>query len=152
MLKSLSGKTLEVLGRRIVQLDCGNGHSLSVQFDVCRGISFQLVSVVSFLLQDFWTVMSEDYLALTDPNGNAVPIVRQGTSVYLTPAVIPYKVARVVRLASECLPDLLAGSEGVCDCFHPSIDRLPKIGMLIAAANTVKVGSGPMDHGSMNVG
>ena len=69
MLKRLSGKTLEVLGRRIVQLDCGNGHSLSVQCYVCRGISFPLVSAVSFLLQDCWTVMSEDYLALTDPNG-----------------------------------------------------------------------------------
>ena len=29
---SLSGKTLDVQGRKIVQLDCGNGHSLSVQF------------------------------------------------------------------------------------------------------------------------
>ena len=31
-LRSLSGKALEVQGRKIVQLDCGNGHSLSVQF------------------------------------------------------------------------------------------------------------------------
>ena len=31
-LRSLSGKTLDVQGRKIVQLDCGNGHSLSVQF------------------------------------------------------------------------------------------------------------------------
>ena len=50
------------------------------------------------------------------------------------------------KTCTECLPDLLAGLEGACDCFHPSIDRLPKIGMLIAAANTVKVGSGPMDQ------
>ena len=35
--KSLSGKTLELLGRRIAQLDCGNGHSLSVQFYACLG-------------------------------------------------------------------------------------------------------------------
>ena len=62
ILKSLSGKTLEVLGRRIVQFDCGNGHSMSVQVYVCRGIPFPLVSAV--LLQDCWTVASKDYLAL----------------------------------------------------------------------------------------
>ena len=44
-LRSLYGKTLDVQGRKIVQLDCGNGHSLSVQFYVCTGIPFPLVSV-----------------------------------------------------------------------------------------------------------
>ena len=92
-LRSLSGKTLDVQGRKIVQLDCGNGHSLSVQFYVCTGIPFPLVSVARLLLQDFWTVMAKDYLALIDPMGNPVPIVRQGTLVYLTPTVIPYAVA-----------------------------------------------------------
>ena len=38
-LRSLSGKTQDVQGRKIVQLDCGNGHSRSVQFYVCTGIS-----------------------------------------------------------------------------------------------------------------
>ena len=56
-LRSLSGKTLDVQGRKIAQLDCGNGHSLSVQFHVCTGIPFPLVSVARLLLQDFWTVM-----------------------------------------------------------------------------------------------
>ena len=67
-----------------MQLDCGNGHSLSVQFYVCTGIPFPLVSVARLLLQDFWTVMAKDYMALIDPTGNPVPIVRQGTLVYLT--------------------------------------------------------------------
>ena len=53
-----------------MQLDCGNGHSLSVQFYVCTGIPFPLVSVARLLLQDFWTVMAKDYLALIDPMGN----------------------------------------------------------------------------------
>ena len=88
-LRSLSGKTLDVQGRKIVQLDCGNGHSLSVQFYVCTGIPFPLVSVARLLLQDFWTVMAKDYMALIDPTGNPVPIVRQGTLWYLTPTVIP---------------------------------------------------------------
>ena len=68
-------------GRKIVQLDGGNGHSLNVQFYVCTGIPFPLVSVARLLLQDFWTVMAKDDIdmALIDPTGNPVPIVRQGT-------------------------------------------------------------------------
>ena len=58
-----------------MQLDCGNGHSLSVQFYVCTGIPFPLVSVARLLLQDFSTVMAKDYLALVGPMGNPVPIV-----------------------------------------------------------------------------
>ena len=49
----LSGKTLDAQGRKIVQLDCGSGHSLGVQFYVCTGISFPLLSVARLLLQDF---------------------------------------------------------------------------------------------------
>ena len=33
---------------------------------------------------------------------------------------------------------------GVCDCFDLSIDHLQKVGMLIAAVNAAKLGSGPM--------
>ena len=54
-LRSISGKTLSILGRRVVELDCG-GHSLCVQFYVCDNIPFPLVSVSRFLLQDFWTL------------------------------------------------------------------------------------------------
>ncbi|CAE7288670.1 unnamed protein product, partial [Symbiodinium sp. KB8] len=84
-LRSLSGKTLDVQGRKIVQLDCGYslsvqfyvctgiphtgvfvqldcGYSLSVQFYVCTGIPFPPVNVARLLLQDFWTVMSAQRL------------------------------------------------------------------------------------------
>ena len=90
-----------------MQLHCGNGHSLSVQFYVCTGIPFRLVRVARLLLQDFWTVMAKDYLALIDPMnpmGNPVPIVRQGPLVYLCPTVIPYAVADAARMAASCLP------------------------------------------------
>ena len=49
-----------------------------VQLYVCPGVSFPLVSAVRFLLQDCWTVMSKDYMALIDPPRNPAPIVRQG--------------------------------------------------------------------------
>ena len=57
-LRSISGKTLQVLGRRVVKLDC-DGPSMCVQFYVCDNITFPLVSVSRFLIQDFWTVMSK---------------------------------------------------------------------------------------------
>ena len=142
-LRSLSGKTLEVQGRKIVQLGCGNGHSLSVQFYACTGIPFPLVSVARPLLQDFWTVMAKDYMALMDPTGNPVPIVRQGTLVYLTPTVIPYAVADAAKMAASCLPGVMTGIElelgavelrGVSDLHDSSIDHVFQIGALIVAA------------------
>ena len=151
LLRSLSGKTLDVPGRKIVQLDCGNGHSLSVQFYVCTGIPFPLVSVARLLLQDFWTVMAKDYMALIDPTGNPVPIVRQGTLVYLTPTVIPYGVANAARLAATCLPEVMSGIEeelgalelrGVSDVHDCSIDHLCQIGALIASAQGMRSSEG----------
>ena len=53
--------------------------------------------------------MSKDYMALVDPDGNPAPIVRQGILVCLTPSVIPYNVVTTAKLATDCLPDLLAG-------------------------------------------
>ena len=150
-LRSLSGKTLDVQGRKIVQLDCGNGHSLSVQFYVCTGIPFPLVSVARLLLQDFWTVMAKDYMALIDPTGNPVPIVRQGTLVYLTPTVIPYGVANAARLAATCLPEVMSGIEeelgalelrGVSDVHDCSIDHLCQIGALIVSAQGMRSSEG----------
>ena len=127
-------------GRKIVQLDCGNGHSLSVQFYVCTGIPFLLVSVARLLLQDFWTVM-------IDPAGNPVPIVRQGTLVYLTPTMILYGIANAARLAATCLPEVMSGIEeelgalelrGVSDVHDCSIDHLCQIGALIASAQGIR--------------
>ena len=41
---------------------------------MCVEESRPLVRAVRFLLQDFWTVMSKDDMALTDPDENPVPI------------------------------------------------------------------------------
>ena len=150
-LRSLSGKTLDVQGRKIVQLDCGNGHPLSVQFYVCTGTPFPLVSVARLLLQDFWTVMAKDYLALIDSVGNPVPIVRQGALIYLCPTVILYAVADAAGMAASCLPEVMDGIEnelgsvelrGVTDMNDGSIDHLFQIGALIAAAEEVKAKEG----------
>ena len=40
-----------------------------------------------------------------------VPIVRQGTLIYLCPTVIPYAVADAARMAASCLPDVMDGIE-----------------------------------------
>ena len=107
--------------------------------------------VARLLLQDFWTVMAKDYLALIDPVGNPVPIVRQGTLIYLCPTVIPYAVADAARMAASCLPEVMDGIEnelgsvelrGVTDMNDGSIDHLFQIGALIAAAQEVKAKEG----------
>ena len=70
-LRSISGKTLDILGKRVIEFDC-NGHSLCVQSYVCNNIPFPLVSVSKFLLQDFWTVMSKNFMALMTPINRTV--------------------------------------------------------------------------------
>ena len=142
-LRSISGKTLSILGRRVVELDCG-GHSLCVQFYVCDNIPFPLVSVSRFLLQDFWTIMSRNFMALMTPTHRTVPIVRQGTLVYLTPTVIPYHSGNHSELEINCLMDELdlssldyelRGAQDSEDCQY---DHLSKIFALIAAAKDKK--------------
>ena len=114
---------------------------------------------MTFLKQDFWTVVSKDYMVLIQADRNPVRIAGQGKLVYLTPTVVPRNVADAAKLATDCLPDMLARLEqdvsalklsGVCDCFDPLSDHLQKIGMLIAAANAAKVGSGPMDEWTLD--
>ena len=103
-----------------MQLDCSIGQSLSVQFYVCTGMPFPLVSIADLLLQDFWTVEARDYLALIDSTRNPHPILRHGTLVYLTPTVIPHAVVDASTLAASSLTDVLSGREqppgalGVC--------------------------------------
>ena len=50
--KSISGKTLDIIGKRVIELDC-EGHSMCVHFYVCQSIPFPFVSVARFRLQDF---------------------------------------------------------------------------------------------------
>ena len=140
-LRSISGKTLSILGKRIVELDC-NGHSLCVQFYVCEHIPFPLVSVSRFLLQDFWTIMAKDFMALMTPSNQTVPIVRQGTLVYLTPTVIPYSAYSGPRTESEIsslmddldLETIDLELRGITDSTHCEYDHLSKISSLVAMA------------------
>ena len=95
--------------------------------------------------------MAKDYLALIDPMGNPVPIVRQGALVYLCPTVIPYAVADAARMAASCLPEVMDGIEnelgslklrGVTDMEDGSIDHLFQLGALVAAAQEMKAKEG----------
>ena len=141
-LRSISGKTLNIVGKRIIELDCG-GHSMCVHFYVCEGIPFPLVSVSRFLLQDFLTIMSRDYMALLTPHGKTVPILRQGTLlVYLTPTIIPFAQAIVPTTEIEIcsllddldLSGLTGNLRGVSDVIDGSYDHMSRIVELIAAS------------------
>ena len=63
------------------------------------------------MLQDFWTVVARRYLALLDMTENLLPIVRQGTLVYLTPTAIPKAVVETARLVASCFSNVLSGME-----------------------------------------
>ena len=141
ILRSISGKTLDIIGKRVVELDCG-GHSLCIHFYVCQSIPFPLVSVARFLLQDFWTIMSRNFMALMTPTCKAVPIVRQGTLVYLTPTIVPYKdsdcrytEAHISSIMSDLdLEDCDVELRGITDVTDNDYDHIAQIHSLIAAA------------------
>ena len=141
ILRSISGKTLDIIGKRVVELDCG-GHSLCIHFYVCQSIPFPLVSVARFLLQDFWTIMSRNFMALVTPTCKAVPIVRQGTLVYLTPTIVPYKdsdvrytEAHISAIMSDLdLEDCDVELRGITDVTDTDYDHIAQIHSLIAAA------------------
>ena len=141
-LRSVSGKTLQVLGRRVVELDC-DGHSMCVQFYVCDNVPFPLVSVSRFLIPDFWAVTSKDFMGLMTPNHQIVSTVRQGALVYLTPTAIPYDRYSGPRTELEIcsltqdidLTSMDSELRGVSDAQDCQYDHLSKIADLIAASS-----------------
>ena len=147
-LRSISGKTLGVHGRKIVQLDCGNA-LLECAILWCASSPFLLVSVARLLFRGLWTVVAKDYFALIDSTGNPVPIVRRKTLVYpmLMPTVIPYAAAdardwqRVVcqRKCREWNKSLVPWSCMECrPCVTARLTIFCQIGALIAAAQGAK--------------
>ncbi|CAE7295848.1 unnamed protein product [Symbiodinium sp. CCMP2456] len=146
ILRSISGKTLGIIGKRIIELDCGN-HSLCVHFYVCQSIPCPLVSVARLLLQDFWTIMSRNFMALLTRDRKTVPIIRPGTLVFMTPKVAPYQESdcpytdlQVSAIVSELdLDDCDIELRSVTDTTDIAYDHIPQIHSLIAAAKKGKV-------------
>ena len=109
---------------------------------VCEGIPFPLASGSRFLLQDFLTIVSRDFMALMTPQGKTVPILRQGTLVYLTPTINPFSQATVPSTECEIsslldeidLSGLTSNLRGVTDIVDCSYDHMSQIVELIAAA------------------
>ena len=118
---------MQVLGRRVVELDCA-GHSMCVQFYVYDDIPFPWVSVSRLLIQDFWTVMSKDFMALMTPNHQTVPIARQGTLVHLTPTVISMIATQDPevswRCAVSCRNLKLRGMADLQDCEYAHLAKI----------------------------
>ena len=86
--------------------------------------------------------MSRDFMALITPTGLPVPIVRQGTLVYLSPTVIPFSSSDAPRseleinslMAEIDLAALDVELRGVTDIADLAYDHVSKISSLIAAA------------------
>ena len=81
-------------------------------------------------------------MALMTPTCKAVPIVRQGTLVYLTPTIVPYKdsdvrytEAHISAIMSELdLEDCDVELRGITDVTDNDYDHIAQIHSLIAAA------------------
>ena len=86
--------------------------------------------------------MSRNFMALMTPTCKAVPIVRQGTLVYLTPTIVPYKdsdvrytEAHISAIMSELdLEDCDVELRGITDVTDNDYDHIAQTHSLIAAA------------------
>ena len=86
--------------------------------------------------------MSRNFMALMTPTCKAVPIARQGTLVYLTPTIVPYKdsdvrytEAHISAIMSELdLEDCDVELRGITDVTDNDYDHIAQIHSLIAAA------------------
>ena len=87
-LRSVSGKPLNIIGRKLIRYDAA-GVTLFTKYYVCD-VPFCIVSVARMLLQDFCTVLSKDSMKLLTPQRASVDITRHGTLLYLTPEIVPY--------------------------------------------------------------
>ena len=87
-LRSVTGKPLNILGRKLIKYDAA-GVSLFVNYYVCD-VPFCLVSVARMLLQGYWTVLGKDCMKLMTPQEETINVTRHGTLLYLTPSIVAY--------------------------------------------------------------
>ena len=87
-LRSVTGKPLIIIGRKLVRYDA-SGVTFFVNYYVCD-VPFCIVSVARMLLQGFCTVLSKDSMKLLTPKRESIDITRHGTLLYLTPDFVPY--------------------------------------------------------------
>ena len=84
-LRSISGQPLTVYGRRLVKLDF-DGQPCFLHFYVCD-VPYCVVSVGRLLRQGFQVTMTRESQVLSTPDGSQVPIVRQGSLLFLRPTL-----------------------------------------------------------------
>ena len=87
-LRSVTGKPLNILGRKLLKYDAA-GVSLFVNYYVCD-VPFCLVSVARMLLQGYWAVLGKDCMKLMTPQEETINVTRRGTLLYLTPSIVAY--------------------------------------------------------------
>ncbi len=85
-LKSVIGKPLNIIGRKLVRYDA-SGVTLFTNY-VCD-VPFCIVSVARMLLQVFCTVLTKDSMKLLTLQCDSVDITRHGT-LHLTPDIVLY--------------------------------------------------------------
>ena len=94
-LRSVTGKPLNIVGRKLIKYD-SDGVTLFVNYYVCD-VPFCLVSVARLLLQDYCAVLGKGYMKLVTPQEETIPVTRHGTLLYLTPHMVPYDAEQMTH-------------------------------------------------------
>ena len=87
-LRSVTGQLLNIYGRRLVGMKVGD-----VEFHMhfyVTDIPYPIVSVGRLLSQGYTAVLGSDTQALQAPDGQTIPVSREGSLLFLKPEILPF--------------------------------------------------------------
>ena len=87
-LKSISGQTLNIYGRKLVAFEI-EGKRLRLNFYVCD-IPYSVISVARLLQQGCKATLSSEGSRLEGPSGESMPVIRYGSLLFLCPKLVSF--------------------------------------------------------------
>ena len=87
-LKSISGQTLNIYGRKLVAFET-EGKRLRLNFYVCD-VPYSVISVARILQQGCKATLSSEGSRLEGPSGESTPVVKYGSLLFLCPKPVSF--------------------------------------------------------------
>ena len=87
-LKSISGQTLNIYGRKLVAFEI-EGKRLWLNFYVCD-VPYSVISLARLLQQGCKATLSSEGSRLEGPSGESMPVVRYGSLLFLCPKLVSF--------------------------------------------------------------
>ena len=87
-LKSISGQTLNIYGRKLVAFEI-KGKRLWLNFYVCD-VPYSVISFARLLQQGCKATLSSEGSRLEGPSGESMPVVRYGSLLFLCPKLVSF--------------------------------------------------------------